>query len=88
MPAANGDVATYGNAIEQNITDLNAIISADTEAARGQLAAVYQSSLTGNIVTIVLGVLVVIIALYSVTRRVIKPVKAAEKRADGDYHRN
>ncbi len=76
---ANGDVATYGNAIEQNIKDLNAIISADTEAARGQLAAVYQSSLMGNIVTIVLGVLVVIIALYSVTRRVIKPVKAAEK---------
>ncbi len=76
---ANGDVATYGNAIEQNIADLNAIISADTEAARGQLAAVYQSSLMGNIVTIVLGVLVVIIALYSVTRRVIKPVKAAEK---------
>lgn len=76
---ANGDVATYGNAIAQNIADLNAIISADTEAARGQLAAVYQSSLMGNIVTIVLGVLVVIIALYSVTRRVIKPVKAAEK---------
>lgn len=76
---ANGDVATYGNAIEQNIADLNAIISADTEAARGQLATVYQSSLTGNIVTIVLGVLVVILALYSVTRRVIKPVKAAEK---------
>lgn len=76
---ANGDVASYSSAIEADIDALSEVVESQTSVAREQLATVYQSSMTGNIVTIAISMFAIIIAVYSVLKRVIKPVKLTER---------
>lgn len=76
---ANGDVATCGQAIEDNIAVLNGNISAAAEEAKAQLESVYSTSMMTSNITIVVSALSLLVAMFSVMKRVVKPVTAAEK---------
>lgn len=72
---ANGDVATYGDALLANINELSDAANTRAESARLTLASVYKRALVENTVTIVVSVLAVLIAMYSVIKRVVTPIK-------------
>jgi methyl-accepting chemotaxis protein len=76
---ANGDVALYGQAIEDNISILNETITAASENAKTQLEVVYAASITTCNITIIISILALAGAMFSVMKRVVKPVTAAEK---------
>ncbi len=76
---ANGDLATYGTAMQANIDTM--IASANTAAGevRDQLSAVYKSSLLGNTITIGVSVLALAFALFSVMYKVIRPLTKTKR---------
>lgn len=76
---ANGDVAAYGKAIESNADAISSIINEEAETARGQLRAVYTNSLTNSVIAVAVAVVAIIAALYSITRRIIRPVTKTER---------
>ena len=76
---ANGELATYGTAMQANIDTM--IASANTAAGevRDQLSAVYKSSLLGNTITIGVSVLALAFALFSVMYKVIRPLTKTKR---------
>lgn len=76
---ANGDVATYGNAMEANIETMQEEINLASEEGRNSLAAVYQQALFRSIVIIIISVIAVGAAIVLVLRKVVKPIKLTEQ---------
>ena len=76
---ANGDLAISAESMTADIEALNEIIDGETDAARTQLKAVYQTSFSISIFTIILSSVTLLIVVYSVMRRVVKPMTATER---------
>lgn len=74
---ANGDVAVWSGAAEEDIDELYASVSSQAEAARGRLTAVYITSLATSAVTLILGVLLVAAAFRIIRQYVIAPIHDA-----------
>lgn len=74
---ANGDVALYSKATENNIDALYNSVSEKTHVARERLSAVYTSSLITSVVTLTLGILLVAAAFRSIRKSVIAPIRGA-----------
>ena len=76
---ANGDLKKYA---DQMYVDISSEIENAKKAsnnAKNELAAVYQTALVTNIISIVISVFAVIAAAIIVQRRIIKPITVAEK---------
>ncbi len=84
---ANGDVAAYSSAVEEDIDALYASVSAQAQGARSRLSAVYVSSLITSGVTLVLGILLVAAAFRIIQRSVITPIRDAMKMLQGSSER-
>ena len=76
---ANGDVAGYGDAMLSNIYTINEYIENEAENAQEELSAVYSSVIVSSIIITMINVLAIVICIYSVTRRIIKPISETEK---------
>lgn len=76
---ANGDLAAFGTAMQENIDTIIAEANATAEQAREQLAEVYDKALAENIITIVVSVLALLFALVSVFYKVIRPLSITKK---------
>ena len=72
---ANGDVASFGAAIESNTAELDAAVSARTADARKKLLAVYIISLVITAAAIVTCVILVLAAVRIIKNYVITPIK-------------
>ena len=72
---ANGDVASFGAAIESNTAELDAAVSARTADARQKLLAVYIISLIITAVSIAACVILVPAAVKIIKTYVITPIK-------------
>lgn len=73
---ANGDVAIYGSAIENNIEELYDSITIRTENARQRLFVVYIVSLIISVTSMVVCVLLVLVAIRMIMLYVVKPMKS------------
>lgn len=76
---ANEELAVAAQSMKTDIEAINDVIGTETDAARVQFAAAYQSSLVINTITIVLSIVTLLIVVYSVMKRVVRPVKATER---------
>lgn len=74
---ANGDVAAWSGAVEQQIDTLYASVSGQAEAAKNRLSAVYLTALVTSAATLVIGVLLVMAAFRIIRRYVIAPIRDA-----------
>lgn len=72
---ANGEVALWGGKAERDIDTLSDSVSAQAEAARGRLTAVYVISLVTSAVTLVVGVMLVAAALRIIRKYVLSPIR-------------
>ena len=77
---ANGSIANYSSAIQQEITTLIANTNSRAGEAREQLAQVYQTSLVRNGFTIVLSLVVLVASLICVLFLLIRPITATSKQ--------
>lgn len=80
---ANGDLASYGSAMQQNIDAITESTSAHADEARNQLASVYKSSLITNTVTIIVSICAIAFAVISVVRQIVKPLVHTEQEISG-----
>jgi methyl-accepting chemotaxis protein len=76
---ANGDVATYSQAMEDNIDALSDQFAADADAAQVSLAASYTSAKATCIGTILITVLAFAGAAYVAMKRVVRPLTTADR---------
>lgn len=76
---ANGDVALYGNAIQANIDTMMSLITEQAAEAREQLNKVYEESLRVSNMTIAISVIAMLIALFVVSFRVVRPISRAQR---------
>lgn len=76
---ANGDVAMYSNATEENIDTLYTSVNEQAVMARNQLFNVYILSSIINAVTLVLGIFLVALAFRIIRKRVIAPIREIMK---------
>ena len=74
---ANGDVALYGEAAEEDIDALSDSVSAQAEAARGRLTLVYIISLFTSAATLIVGICLVAVAFRISRKYVLTPIKDA-----------
>lgn len=72
---ANGDVATFAAAAEENINTLYASVSQQTSLARAQLSSVYHGSMITNSASMILCVLLVVSVISLILRSVVRPIK-------------
>lgn len=72
---ANGDVAAFGKAAEDNIGQLYDSINAQAAKARSQLKFVYITSLVIDLLAMVLGVVLVWAAIKIILKHVITPIR-------------
>ncbi len=72
---ANGDVATFAAAAEENINTLYASVSQQTSLARAQLSSVYLGSMITNSASMILCVLLVVSVISLILRSVVRPIK-------------
>lgn len=72
---ANGDVAYFGSAMEDNIDKLYKAVSARTTDARHKLSVIYIVSLIIAIVSIVTCLVLVLAAIWMIKKYVITPIK-------------
>ncbi len=73
---ANGDVAMYGGAIENDIAELYNSITARTETARQGLSIVYVISLIISVISMVLCFILAFAAIKMIMEYVVKPIKS------------
>lgn len=76
---ANGALAISAESMAADINVLNDIIDGETNTARTQLGAVYQTSFGISIFTIVLSTATLLVVVYSVMKRVVRPMTATER---------
>ncbi len=80
---ANGDLASYGQAMQQDIDMITANISEQSDEARTQLSAVYAISLIINTITIIISLGAIAFAVISVLKGIIKPISHTEREISG-----
>ncbi len=80
---ANGDVATYANGMQESINAMISSANAAAEQARDELDAVYQNALYSNGITIIISAVAILIALFSVLLRVVRPISVAKRDITG-----
>lgn len=80
---ANGEVASYSNAVEQNINALASNINEQTESARQQLMTVYITSIIISSAAILLVLLLVLAAIKIVKQSVIAPMDSIRHTLKG-----
>lgn len=83
---ANNDLATYGKAIEENITTIQEEINAEADEGRTSLAMVYHASIVVSILNILVSAASVAVAVLIVIRKVVKPIKKTEKELTDIIH--
>ena len=76
---ANGDLAAYGDAMQKNIDTLIEEANKGAASARSQLASVYNSALVSNGITIIISVVAILVAIFSVNKLIIKPISIAQR---------
>lgn len=76
---ANGDVASYGEKMQNAMTTLMENTEKKVAAERNGLKRVYRSAVILNGIAILVGILAMLGALYSVLKRILKPITRAEK---------
>lgn len=76
---ANKDLASSVMNMQSNIDVLEKSANKGVEDARKQLSAVYATALISSGITISISVLSILGALYSVNKRVIRPISSTEK---------
>ena len=76
---ANGDLAAYGDAMQKNIDTLIETANKGAASARSQLASVYNSALVSNSITIIISVVAILAAIFSVNKLIIKPISIAQR---------
>lgn len=76
---ANGDLATYANAMQSEIDAMITDAKTDAQTARTDLTKTYNAARLGNILGIVINVVVFLLAFYVVLRRVVNPITHAKK---------
>lgn len=76
---ANKDLASSVMNMQSNIEVLEKSANKGVEDARKQLSAVYATALISSGITISISVLSILGALYSVNKRVIRPISSTEK---------
>ena len=76
---ANGDLLTNGTAMQTSISEMKEKANEDAEAAKAQLASVYERALFVSGVTIVLSAVAIALALFSVLYKVIRPLSKTKK---------
>lgn len=76
---ANGDVSTYGNAMQANADTLMTELTTDVASAKAELEQVYNTSLLSGYVTITVSVIAILVAILVVLLRVVKPITTAQK---------
>ena len=74
---ANGDVARWSGAVDQDVADLYAAVSRRAEAARNHLFFVYITSLVISAAALIAGVLLVAAAFRIIRKYVISPIHNA-----------
>ena len=72
---ANGDVASFNTAVENNIAVLDNSISSRTTQARAQLSSVYLSSMITNSASALTCIILVFTTVSLILRSVVKPIK-------------
>lgn len=80
---ANNEMATYGEALSNNIYALNEMNNAETNALRTSLAQIYSTSFVSTVTTIFIILAVVIVTFYFVIIKVIHPIKMTERELKG-----
>jgi methyl-accepting chemotaxis protein len=76
---ANGNVATYSMAMEDNINTLSDAFTASADAAQVSLATAYSTSRATCIFTILITVFAFAGSIYVAMKRVVKPLTVAEQ---------
>lgn len=73
---ANGDVASFAAAAQENIAKLHDSVSRQTSLARARLSSVYLSSMIANSASTLLCVLLVVSVISLILRSVVRPIKS------------
>lgn len=84
---ANGDVAFYGSAIEENIRELYQSVTTKTEIARKKLFIVYIISIVISVLSMITCVLLAIAAIKMIMEYVVKPIKSVVFTLQGSSER-
>lgn len=80
---ANGAISDYVNGMEENIVAIETVVNADAENAKNQLDSVYNSSLMISVVTIVISIISLAVAVFTVLKLVIAPLSKTQKEITG-----
>ncbi len=80
---ANNEIRNYADGIEDGITQIKEIVSADTAAERQSLASAYRVSLLASVVTIFISAIALFSAVVLVLRLVIMPLTRTQKEISG-----
>lgn len=81
---ANGDVAAYGQAMEQDLDQLYASISTQASNARQKLKTVYILSVIIGAICTIAGIVLVLLAIKIILKYVITPIKGMLKTLQGN----
>lgn len=80
---ANGAISEYASVMENSIAAMQAVVNENAEDAKGQLAQVYTTSLTFSVITVIVSIIALLAALFSVLGFVIQPLSKTEKEITG-----
>ena len=84
---ANGSVAEFGAAVEENIDQLYLSINTQTTAARKRLMIVYAISIGIGVISSIIGVALVLFAIRIILKYVVKPIKNMLRSLQGSSDR-
>lgn len=77
---ANGDLKTYGDGMMMNIETIMQNTQNSADLAKHELSVVYYTSLFMSMIAVAISILSIVTAMLSVSLRIIKPIRNAEKQ--------
>ncbi len=80
---ANGDVASYGEQMQSVLATLIKHTEENVATEKEHLKALHKSAVVINGIAVFIGIAAMLGALYSVMKRILKPITAAEKDMSG-----
>lgn len=80
---ANGAIEEYANAMQASIADMTAKVNESADAAKVQLASVYNQAVVISVATILISTVALLVALVSVFVLVIRPLDKTQKEITG-----
>ena len=80
---ANGAIEEYANAMQTSIADMTAKVNESADAAKVQLASVYNQAVVISVATIIISIVALLVALISVFMLVIRPLDRTQKEITG-----